>query len=231
MGKVKLFTLLLLFGYYSFAADWKFETEKDGVKIYSRKVKGTNILSFKAVGFVDAPLDKMLAALRNVEVATEWDKSLLVKKTLKDHSLIEADTYSVVDLPTFFDDRELVLNNILDYDEKTHELIVRAKSVDLKDAPRNKKYTRAEIRIAEFRIKPENDLFTKMSMECMVDPKGDIPPWLANIVQQDMPYNFIKNLEKFANKYKGEANKEILKFIAKQKEDIEKASKTVTKAP
>ncbi len=219
---LKLFTLLLLIS-TSFA--WKLETNKDGVQIFSQKIPGSPLLAFRAVGYVDAPLGEMLAILRNVEVATKWDDSLKVKRTLEDKSELEAETYSIVKIPFPFDDRDLVLNNSLSYDEKTHELIVLAKSVVRADTPPNKRYVRAHIKFAEFRIIPENETYIKISMECHVDPKGNIPNWLVNFIQQDLPYDFIKNLEKFAKIFKLKPNPSIQKFMAQQAADLKKIQK------
>jgi len=45
-----------------------------------------------------------------------------------------------------------------------------------------------------------------------VDPKGNIPKWLVNLVQVDMPYEFLKSLEDYSTKIEKKPNPGVLKL-------------------
>jgi hypothetical protein len=221
--RMKIFlSLIILFSASIQAAEWKKIDDRDGVVIYSKKESNSKLMAFKGNTIVNMNLGKLLAVLRDVQTANEWDKNLRLKRTIEDISDIQAHTYSIVRMPWPFKDRDLVLDNKLYFDDKTKELVVIGNSIDRPDYPTFKKYIRARINYAEVRFTPINENQVRISLQAHVDPMGSIPTWIVNWVQKDMPYDFIKNLEKFSARYQGTPNKTVLKMMQQQEEALKK---------
>ncbi len=203
---------------------WEKIRSEKGVAVYSREIEGSSLLAFKAEGIVDMSYGKALAVLRDVEEATAWDQALKKKITIEDISDIEAITYSVVDMPWPLKNRDMVVTNKLHYDPKTMELVVKSSSIEHKKYPPNDTYVRAQIKFANFRFKPFNGK-SKFYMEVHVDPKGSIPDWVINMVQKDMPMDFIQRLSKHTKIYKKGPNKGVWEMIQVQMRDLQKVKK------
>jgi hypothetical protein len=190
---------------------WKYIYAKDGLSFYSKQGKG-GLLKFRARGILNVKPLELMAILRNVELATQWDKDTKTKVTIKNISDVEANTYSVTKIPWPFKDRDMVLNNILRIDEKRMSMRVDVNSVNLKSHPNFDSYVRANLS-ARFYIRPhENKNFSYVDIKVLVDPRGNIPTWIVNMVQESMPYDFLKSLESYSKTVNIKPNKGVKKM-------------------
>ena len=55
---------------------WHFIKESKGFKIYSREMPGTSLMGFKVEGHIKAPIIDIMANLRDIKYATEWQPDL-----------------------------------------------------------------------------------------------------------------------------------------------------------
>lgn len=185
-------------------SDWHKIYEKHNITVYSHKPKNSALVVFKAVGVLNAPLSPILGNLREVEKTIEWAPNMSEKTLLKNHSDVEAITYNDNDLPWPVTDRDLVLTNKLFLDEEEGYLIVETRSVEFPGAPLKKDRVRAVIEYGTMAFRPVDEKNTWVELIILVDPKGSIPKWLVNIMQQKMPYDFLKSLEKRSNEFSPE---------------------------
>ena len=205
--------------------DWKFLYKKDELSFYSKEVKDSQLLAFCAKGTINIALVEMLAILRDVEGTKRWDKNSKVKKTIKNISDIEANTYSVSTMPWPVTDRDMILNNKLHLDLKNGYMLVDAHSVDHKDYPVKDNKVRANMGIARFKIKYINAQKSYVEMYIHVDPRGSIPSWLVNYVQKDLPYEYLKNLEDFAQTVDEKPNRGVTKLYQTYMKDFNTRNK------
>lgn len=180
--------------------DWQLIKEKDQVKVYSMEPEGLDVLAFRSIGVLDAPVDQVMELLRRVELSKEWMPRLSYKKVIRDVSDHEAVTYSVNDLPWPFSDREMVLNNRLVVHEKTKNMVVEIFSVEDERAQRDPKHIRAQIYLGQTWIKAIDEKKTQVEIVILVDPMGKIPKWLVNLLQKNVPYKLLKGIEDMASK-------------------------------
>ncbi len=201
----KLVPILLLIFSNVFASQamlnddsWKEVTNKNGVIIYSQKSKLSKALAFKAVGDLEAPIEQILELLRRVDLATSWMPRLASKKVITNISDFEAVTYSVNDLPWPFTDRDMILSNSLIIDRESKKLVVEIKSVKDKNYPIIAKNVRSIVHLGQTWMEPLGERRTKVTVIVLIDPMGHIPMWLVNLLQKNLPYNLLKNLEREA---------------------------------
>jgi len=79
--------------------DWKLKTDKMGVQVYSRKVKGTKIKAFKGITLINAPLKKLYALLVNHKGYPSWVYRCTEGETLEKISETEYYVYLVINSP------------------------------------------------------------------------------------------------------------------------------------
>lgn len=217
----------------SFAADlssWKKLYSKKGLSFYSKKLKGSSLLNFRAIGEINVAMGEAMAILRSVEHATKWDENTKVKKTIENISDIEAITYSETAIPWPFRNRDLVLSNKLFIDTERVALRVDVKSIERKDYPKRKKLVRAYLDAKMFfREKSANQ--TLVDLQILVDPKGSIPHWIVNIVQKSMPYDFLIGLVNYSKKVDMKPNPGVANLYQELKDLIKKKVDASGKIP
>ena len=213
--------IIILLSFFSFVhaeekvdlTGWKKVYSKDGLDFYSKRVENSKLLAFKAVGILDVNMGDMMAALRTVTTQKKWDKNTVRKETVEDISDIEAITYSESRIPWPFNNRDMVLHNKLFLDKEEKIFYVHTHSVEHKRYPKKRGLVRAQINLSRFRTKPISKDKTFVEFEVHVDPKGNIPAWIVNIVQKSFPYDFLTGLAEFCRKSKLKPNAGVQKMI------------------
>lgn len=179
---------------------WKEERVRRGYKVFTRKNQEKGILPIKVTGVLDAPIDYIMEALRDVEGQKEWTPDLLEKTTLKDLGPRIAITYSLTDMPWPIYDRRLVLHNELLLDKDRKLLFVLSKSVGHSGSPTPKKTIEAFVGYSNMGFRPIDQNKTYVELTAFIDPKGSIPTWIINFYQQGWPIEFLEALEERAQK-------------------------------
>ncbi|WP_044557541.1 START domain-containing protein [Halobacteriovorax marinus] len=202
MKTLALFTFLLSFTTFAnadfkefFNPDgWEKIYTKSGVVVYSQKSKHSSLVGFRAEAILEAPLENILATLRDVEGTISWAPNMIEKSTLKEISDVKAITYSNNDLPWPAADRDMIQMNELRLDKEKKELIVDTYSVDYENYPVPKDVVRAHMTFGTLAFKrAQNNSSVQMTL--LVDPRGSLPIWLVNMLQKRLPFQFLKALE------------------------------------
>jgi START domain len=177
---------------------WTKIFSRSGIAVYSRETGDSDILTFRAVGVLQARIEQVMEVLRKVEISREWMPDVAERHTLKDYSDLHAITYSINPLPWPFADREMVLRNRLHLDRENKFLVLDTHSVDQSGAPRKTGVVRARLHSGRTLFRPVGPEQTAIDLNVLVDPGGRIPVWLTNLTQKNMPYDFLRALEKKA---------------------------------
>ncbi len=179
---------------------WEKSTSRDGFILYIRQNTNSGILELKVEGELAAPLPQVMANLRDVESSVKWTPDLMEKVTLRDVSDLEADTYSLTNLPWPFYDRHMVLNNKLFIDPERKLLVVYSHSI----SPGQKKIkggtVEALMQYGYVAMRPTTAQRTYVKMIALIDPQGSIPAWVVNFFQRKWPINFFKALESYCQR-------------------------------
>ena len=187
--------------YSSVGKEWKHITTKDDISIYSKKTRGVDIKSLKAIGVIDSKIENIVSILRDVPSATSWLPNLTERSYIENISDREAILFDISDLPWPVKDRELVVHHKLSIAEDLESLILNFQSVERKDKKVGHNRIRAKFHYGQIVFTPMKNK-TKLEMTILVDPMGSIPKWVVNLIQVSMPYDFLMALNKFASKTK-----------------------------
>ena len=174
--------------------DWKLKSEKKGVLIYSRKVKGSKVKAFKGIATINAPLKKLYDLLVNHNDYPSWVYRCAEGKTLEKISDTEYYVYLVTDSPWPASER----------DDVTHVKIVKAPDgtvvFDMKDEPDYLPQRKSRVRVpfleGYWKLAPLEEEKTKVIYEVLANPGGRIPAWLANHFIIEAPLKSLLNMKK-----------------------------------
>jgi len=192
-------------------------------------------LAFRAKGLIKTPIEQMIAVLHDFDNAATWNKNLTIKKSIKIVSQLDITSYSLHEMPWPLKDREMILRNQLKLDLEKEVIIVEARSVDLKGAPKEKNAIMAIVKYGVFTFKPVSETETYVELFAHIDPKGTLPSWVFNMIQQKYPYNYLKEIEAQANSKNFVLVKEIqekvdkLKAHIKNKRQVAQKGKSIVK--
>ena len=185
------FTLVLAKA--SLAADWEHIYEDDGINVFRQEVEGTSLLAFRGTGYIDAPIEKVLHVFSDVKHETDWvdrlEENILLSEDMKNFERIEFHSYG---LPWPVWSRDIVFKIKLTR-LKSDTFLVTMKSVDDSLGPPTKG-VRAELHGSNFILRQTADGKTWVEVDIFIDPKGEVPAFLVNILQRYWPYNTITGL-------------------------------------
>lgn len=193
-----LFVFLNLFPVaISFSQPWQFVKEKDGIRLYVRQEPNTSFKSFYGVTDFRGDFNKVCSLVgdpRNLDWWGEDVKNIRVLAYEKD-KLIRY--YFVYDVPWPFTDRDLVAEVHLTKDTITGTKTVFSKQL-LNVVPQNAEMVRVTDFWQKWTIRPLKNGMVHVVLEGFIDPAGDVPAWLYNMVIIDIPVRLLKDIRKRA---------------------------------
>jgi hypothetical protein len=188
-----LFFLTLVTSSPLSAQSWELIKEKDGIKIYTCKEAGNSLKSYKGDTYINAPAEKVLSLIEDVNNTEWWDKNLSSIKVLHYEKLKGAQYYLVYDLPWPVTDRDLCVDVTVSINPVSG--VSKVTAVPL---PGLIPESQNMIRIKEYRqtwtIEPAGRKKAHVILEGYVDPAGSIPDWVSNMLIVDSPVKVIEGL-------------------------------------
>ena len=186
---------LLVFSPVLFSQSWEFIKEKDGIKVYTRPGKNSSLKSFKGVMDITSSMERICSMIGNPNNRGWWDKNLSQVKVLS----IEKNRYSfymVIDLPWPVSDRDLCVETTVSTDSVTGIRTVYAQQLldvipDKHGLVRIKKYWQ------KWTVQPMENGVIRLTLEGFVDPAGNVPSWLYNMVIVETPLKVMRRVKKY----------------------------------
>lgn len=180
-------------------ADWVPSGEKDGIRVFRRKVPGLAFDAFRGQGVVEAPLGKVLAVLADNTHRTEWVDRLKKSEVLEVVSAHESFIHQVFKLPPLVSNRDYVYHARTYREVGSRRVIVELRSEPHPRAPKPEGI-RAELRHSGYILEALDSGRTQVTVEIETDPKGWLPGWLVNLIQKSWPVKTINGIRKQVQK-------------------------------
>lgn len=183
---------------------WKLSKDQDGIKVYTRKVKGYKLKEFKAITTVNASPETLLAVIREVDKYPEWISHIEDAYAVEKVSNDEVYVYTETKLPWPFSNRDIVTHSKLYWEGDT----AFVKMTGVSDfIPKNKGVVRIPFSYGTWTYKPIRDGLTEILYQFQGDPGGNIPGWLANMFIIDGPFKTIVRLKEVSESNTGSPKK------------------------
>lgn len=177
-------------------SDWKFVTEKEGIKVYSRSVAGSKVKALKVECTLNTSLAALVKLLLDVPATVHWVYHTKSCVLLKQVSPSELYYYSEVSLPWPLENRDFVAHVKVTQDEASRVVTVNAPAIPGWVAGK-KGIVRVDRSLGYWTIRPLNPGRVKVEYSLQVDPGGIIPAWAVNLLSSQGPIeSFIKMRER-----------------------------------
>ncbi|MFH1296855.1 MAG: START domain-containing protein [Bacteroidota bacterium] len=192
-------TILILFNLlitiYLFAQSWEFIKERDGIKIYTQKEKGSPLKSFKGVMEIRSTMEMIGTVVGNVKNFDWWDDAIRKIDVLAHEDNVYSQYYLIYDVPWPLMDRDLCVNAKVTIDPVTGTKVILARP--LPDViPEDPTIIRIKNYWQKWSIQPLKNGMIRLTLEGFVDPGGIVPSWLYNMVITETPLNLMREVKK-----------------------------------
>ncbi|MGA2822785.1 MAG: START domain-containing protein [Bacteroidales bacterium] len=192
---VLLFFLLIITIDIS-AQSWTFVKEQEGIKLFTRKDYGSSLKSFKGVMDITSTMDKVCNLLGNVKNHSWWDENLREIKVLTYEKDKYFQYYLIYHVPWPFTDRDLCVEANVNTDPLTRRRTITATPLS-NVIPEKPGLIRITKYWQKWTIQPMENGVIHLTLEGFVDPAGNVPSWLYNMVIVETPLKVMRRVKKF----------------------------------
>jgi hypothetical protein len=187
MIRIAIIILLLLkITCVSAQTDWKFKTEKDGIKVYTSLVSDSKFKAIKVECELNTTLSKLVKLLLDVKNGPEWLDHTKSCTLLKQVSPSELYYYSEVNIPWPVQNRDFVAHLIVHQNPQTKVITVDGPSV-AGFVPEKDGIVRVHSSKSLWIITPMSKDVVRVVYTLQVDPGGSVPAWLVNLLAGEGP--------------------------------------------
>lgn len=178
---------------------WKNVMNKNGIKVFTRPVAGSDFDEFKGVATIDVDINVIDRVLQDVPSAPEWMHNC-IKAELLERTENRTVLYQVTKAPWPVSSRDLVVESIRNVDG---DRIVR--KMKIVKHPKAPKATDDLVRVPKLKgswTLTKKGNATHVVYQIQMDPGGTLPTWLANSASKDLPFHTLSGLKKIVKKPK-----------------------------
>ena len=172
---------------------WTLKKNMEGIRIYTRSVEGKNIKEYKAITWVDAPMEAVIQELLTAPVYLNTplpDVSYLVSEENNSEYVF----YVKKELPWPIRDRDVVTSlKIAHKDQKQCKLLLKALPEGL---PKSKGILRVKELMGHWLIETSEEGKTKVVQQLFFDPEGTLPDFLVNSLLVRGPFQTFSDLKR-----------------------------------
>lgn len=177
--------------------NWEYVGKDKDVEVYKGRVKGTGVVAFRGVTVIDAPVEKILTVIHDLEHMKKWMREMSEVRILERQGRFDKIEYNIIDAPWPLTDRDFVYSFKLNVNDD-NSITIRVNNATHPDAPESKKLVRGELSSSKYFLKPMGNDKTYFELELLADPKGSVPKWLVNITQESWPGNTLSRIRELA---------------------------------
>lgn len=192
-----LFLILNLLITPIFAQSWTLAKDKEGVKVYTRKIEGWGIKEYKAEIVVKAKFSDVIATLKDVPSRYEWLHNTTEIREIERPNKDVVAIYTKVDAPWPVADRDNITRFSFSYPSRQTARVDMTIIKSHQKAPIYDGVVRIERLKGHWIIKDKSNGYIEIVQQCAAEPGGSLPDWLANSAVVDTPYQSMSKLKKY----------------------------------
>lgn len=175
------------------AQPWTFVKEKDGIKVYTRLESNSSLKSFKGEVTFQASLEKVYSMLGTDKNNDWWPTAITEVKVLGYDENKYIQYYLVYNLPWPFKNRDIVTETTIITDTVSGVRKYVASPLPNK-VPEKSNLVRIKEYHQTWTVQHENKGYVHVTLEGSLNPGGDIPAWLFNMVITETPLKMLYSL-------------------------------------
>jgi hypothetical protein len=191
-------SLLLLLLPLTAMSEPKWEQIRDdpNMKIWRGTIEGSPLTAFKGTRVMNVKITKVVEVLLSEDVALRkgWVDRLSQFSILEKRGQDDWTFYAGYDMPWPIEDRDYVIDGKMKIDGSKNEVLISMKSAQHSSAPKTIG-VRADLTESWYRLVPLPGDKTEVTVSIQTNPRGELPPWLVNLIQKSWPANTLSKLE------------------------------------
>ncbi|MCA0933342.1 hypothetical protein LCM02_12840 [Lutimonas saemankumensis] len=189
---ITLFLCLLIFDVSNGQENWDLVKDKKEIQVYTRTNTISSFKEFKAVTEIKATVNDFLAVIYDIEGLPDWGYNIKESRLLDRPDEYIQTYYAVAKAPWPYKNRDGVYKNIISWDPKKKELLVK---IEMPEGVMslNDSYVRMD-GYGYWKIREQNDNLIQVTFQMQVDPGGSIKAWMANMFVSDSPFFTLQGL-------------------------------------
>lgn len=173
---------------------WEKIREEQGIVVYAQEIEGSDVIRVKTQMVIEAGMEEIQAFIEEVSKRKKWVPFLAQARILKDYSPTETLEYTLFEAPWPASDRDFVYRRKLIYKDE-NKIVMEMTSEESELMPEQEEAVRAEMLESRYTLLAVNDnKRTKAELIFLADPKGWLPNWIINKIQQALPFRMLRNL-------------------------------------
>ena len=172
---------------------WNYVKEENGIKLFTRDELNSSLNSFRGEVIFKASIEKVNLLVGNANNLDWWDKNISYIKVLEFEKDKYIRYYIIFDVSWPLSSRDLALDARISTDPVTGIRTVMAKPL-LNVVPEKEDLVRIKKYWQKWTVQPLDKGFVKVTLEGFVDPNGDVPSWIYNMVVTETPLRALESL-------------------------------------
>jgi hypothetical protein len=198
--------LLFTSGYADSPSEFALEIDKNGVKVYTRKIEGSSLKEFKGVTAIKTSLTSLVALMDDTDALPRWLHNCGAARLVQMINERERITYTTVKAPWPVADRDTVTYSKIVQDAKSKII-----TIYLKGMPDRYPVQSGKVRVPSLKgfwqFIPNKNGYVTVIYQLHSEPGGAIPDALANSTVTDIPYYTLLNMHKIVKEEKYQSAK------------------------
>lgn len=174
---------------------WELSKQSEGIQVYVRDTPKSALKSFRGIVTIPARLTTLMAVLEDTKAFPRLFHQCKSAKSLKKVGNKESYTYVLTRMPWPVNPRDSITHSIVSQDKKTKRV-----DITIHSKPNMVKQKAGVVRVKQlagrWELMPLKNGMTRVVYELSMEPGGNIPVWLVNMLVVDMPYYTLSNLRK-----------------------------------
>lgn len=177
------------------AAGWEQISNDDGIKVWKKKIEGSDFVAFRGRGVIKAPILNVAAVIRDADRETEWMENCVDAKTVRFLSATDAIVYNRTGSPApFVQDRDTVLKTTTTVTPAEKTVLIEFSQTEDPKAPPKDGVVRMPVLKGHWKLRQLGPYSTELEYQVLADPGGSLPAWLVNLVSRKMPFHTVEHM-------------------------------------
>ena len=183
------------------AGEFQVEKDKNGVKVFTRKIEGSALKEFKGVTTIKTSLMSLVALMDDTDAYPQWLYNVTTAKLVNKINLKERVTYTVIHAPWPVSDRDTVTYSKIVQDKKS-----KIVTIYLKGVPNQYPAQAGKVRVPALKgfwqFIPNKNGYVTVIYQVHSEPGGSIPDAIANSTVTDIPYHTLLKMHQIVKQEK-----------------------------
>ena len=178
--------------------DWEKVSDKDGIVVQRRSVEGYKLKEFLGRGVIDAPIERVLAVIRDANRRAEWMPACADSHLVEENRATRTQlAYHRTKAPWPVSDRDSINRAEMVVELDKHRVYLPFEAVAVATVPAVKGVVRMPFMRGHWRLTPiRGGRSTEAEYQVFANPGGSLPDWLANLASKTLPRETIAGLRK-----------------------------------